>query len=80
MIIIKGKSIFLEKWLNYLSDLFDSTLKMYSYDSFISKFSFAINYKYFFFTVIKAIHSRLIHLMHSQLSCYKVDSLFLVVL
>ncbi len=38
LITVKGKSLFFEKWLDhglmYLSDLFDSSLRIYSYDSF----------------------------------------------
>ncbi len=49
LITVKGKGLFLEKWLDhglmYLSDLFDSSLRMYSYDSFLSKFNFPIKFK-----------------------------------
>ncbi len=38
LITVKGKSLFFEKWLDhglmYLSYLFDSSLRIYSYDSF----------------------------------------------
>ncbi len=57
----------------YLSDLFDSSLKMYSYDSFLSTFNFPINVKEFS-VVTNAIPSGLIHLMCSHLTYYTVDN------
>ncbi len=49
LITVKGKSLFFEKWLDhgliYLSYLFDSSLRIYSYDSFFSTFNFPIKFK-----------------------------------
>ncbi len=59
--------------LMYLSDLFDSSLKIYSYDSFLSTFNFPINVKEFS-VVTNAIPSGLIHLMCSHLTYYTVDN------
>ncbi len=77
LITVKGKSLFFEKWLDhglmYLSDLFDSSLRIYSYDSFFSTFNFTIKCKEFS-VVTNAIPSGLIHLMCSHLTYYKVDN------
>ncbi len=73
LITVKGKRF--EKWLDhglmYLSDLFDSSLRIYSYDFFWSKFNFPIKFKEFS-TVIKDIPFGLINLMCSHLTYYKV--------
>ncbi len=51
LITVKGKSLFFEKLLDhglmYLSYLFDSSLRIYSYDSFFSTFNFTIKCKEF---------------------------------
>jgi len=77
LITVKGKSLFFEKWLDhgsvYLSDLFDSSLKILSYDSFLSKFNFPIKFKEFS-VVIKADPSGLINLMCTHMTYYKVEN------